>query len=266
MHAQPRFAHVVCCERGKAPLLFLFLQVSTWVVCNFFGIILVYSPISSQQMAVHRLTTVSPPTTPRRSPRLPTRKRARASDSEQQLPPSSSKLPLNPDPSPRCIRAQKRQKILDGSSRASPPLPAAAPIIDNSITRAGKRKSLIPHDHHESDSHHRVPKKKRKKENIVNDALTANATSSSLKISMTLDTRQGAGNNVCSCLFLFSISFNNSFIGMKRTLANRNRSGTQGRSQPFRSLTPSQNPSLSCTSRQQRCLQIPHVIRPLPRG
>jgi hypothetical protein len=193
-------------------------------------------------MAVHRLTTVSPPTTPRRSPRLPTRKRARISDSEQQLPPSSSKLPLTPDPSPRWIRAQKRQKILDGSSRASPP-PAATPIIDNGTTRAGKRKSLIPHDHHESDSHHRVPKKKRKKENILNDALTANATSSSLKISMTLDTRQAAGNNVCSCLFLFSISFNNNFIGMKRIPANRNRSGTQGRSQLCPSLTPSQNPS-----------------------
>lgn len=165
-----------------------------------------YSPISSQQMAVHRLTTASPPVTPRRSPRLPTRKRARVSDAEQQLAPSSSKLPLLPDPSPRSIRAQKRQKILDGSSRASPP-PPSTPIIENGSTRAGKRKSLIPHDHPESDSHLRVPKKKRKKENIVNDALTANTTTSLLKISVTRDTRQGAGNNVCSCLFLFLISF-----------------------------------------------------------
>ena len=163
-----------------------------------------YSPISFQQMAVHRLTTASPPTSPRRSPRLglPTRKRARVSDSEQQLTPSSSKLPLTPDPSPRWIRAHKRQKVLDDSSLASPP---ATPNIGNGSTRAGKRKSLVPHDH-ESDTHRTVVKKKRK-ENIVNDVLTTNATTSSLKISVTLDTRQRVGNNVRSCLFLILISF-----------------------------------------------------------
>lgn len=167
-----------------------------------------YSPISLQ-MAVHRLTTAVPSTSPRRSPRLglPTRKRARVSDSDQQLPPSSSKLPPSPVPSPRWIRAHKRQKVLDSSSIASSP-PPATPNIANGSTRAGKRKSLISHDHHESDSHHTVVKKKRK-ENIVNDALTANATASSLKISVTLDTRQGVVNNVCSCLFLFLVSFNN---------------------------------------------------------
>ena len=200
------------------------------VVCNFFGIILVYS---FQQMAVHRLTTASPPTPPRRSPRLGlhTRKRARVSDYEQQLTPSSSKLPLTPDPkSPRWIKAHKRQKVLDGSSlTSSPPPPPTATNIGNGSTRAGKRKSLVPHDH-ESESHRTVVKKKRK-ENIVNDALSANATTSSLKISVTLDTRQGVGNNVSS-LSIPITSYPFLTIGMKRIPANRNRSsllGTQDR-------------------------------------
>ena len=166
-----------------------------------------YSPISLQQMAVHRLTTPSPPTSPRRSPRLGlhSRKRARPSDSDLQLTPSSSKLPPTPNPSPRWIRANKRQKILDTSSLASPS-PTTSPIA-NGTTRAGKRKSLTPPDHRKLDSHHVVARKKRK-ENIVNDAPTANATTS-LKINVTLDTRQGVANNVCSCLFLFLTSFNN---------------------------------------------------------
>lgn len=165
-----------------------------------------YSPISLQQMAVQSLTTPSPPTSPRRSPRLgllPTRKRARVSDSDQQLAPSSSKLQLTPDPSPRWIRANKRQKVLDDPSLASPP-PTTTPNANGS-TRAGKRKSLTPHDHHELGSHHIVRKKR--KENIVNDAPTANATTSSLKISVTQDTRQGGGNNVCSRLFPISYLF-----------------------------------------------------------
>ena len=200
--AQPFFVHVVCCTVGR--LAFLLFLIFTWIVCNFFGIILVYSPISLQQMAVHRLTTPSPPTSPRRSPRLglPTRKRARISDSDQQLTPSSSKLPLSPDPSPRWIRAHKRQKVLDTPSLTSP---TATPNANGS-TRAGKRKSLTPPDHHELDSHHIVRKKR--KENIVKDAPTANATTSSLKISVTQDTRQGGGNNVCSRLFLILISSN----------------------------------------------------------
>ena len=143
-------------------------------------------------MAVHRLfppTTppTPPPTTPvRRSPRLrshcilATRKRA-SPEHQPKL------LPLTPEPSPRCIRAQKRQKILDASS--SPPK-----------TRTRKRKALIP-----DDDQHRAVKKKRK-ENIVNDALTATAATSSLKITLDLDTRQGAGSSVCYCLSSYSLS------------------------------------------------------------
>ena len=162
-----------------------------------------YSPISLQQMAVHRLTTPSPPTSPRRSPRLglPTRKRARVSDSDQQLAPSSSKLPLTPDPSPRWIRANKRRKVLD----ASPPPPTTTTTPNANVsTRAGKRKSLTPNDHHELDSHHIVRKKR--KENIVKDAPTANATTSLLKISVTQDTRQGGGNNVCFLVYSYFLS------------------------------------------------------------
>lgn len=164
-----------------------------------------YSPISLLQMAVHRLTTPSPPTSPRRSPRLslPTRKRARVSDSDKQLTPSSSKLPLTPDPSPRWIRANKRQKLFDASS-SLPSTPPATPPNQNGSTRAGKRKSL---DHLEFDTHRTV--RKRRKENIVKDAPTANATTSSLKISVTQDTRQGGANNVCSLsIFLFLMFFN----------------------------------------------------------
>ena len=178
-------------------------------------------------MPVHRLTTVSPPTSLRRSPRLglPTRKRSRASDYEQQLTPSS-KLQLTPDPiSPPWIKAYKRQKVLKGSSLASPPPPPPTTTnIGNGTTRAGKGKSLVPHDH-ESDSNRTVVKKKRK-ENIVNDALTSNTTTSSLKISVTLDTRQGVGNNVCSCLFPISYPFLTT--GMKRIPANHNRSSSPG--------------------------------------
>jgi hypothetical protein len=123
-------------------------------------------------------------TPPRRSARLGshcTRKRAWVPDSDQ-LPPSSSKLP--PEPSPRWIRAQKRQKILDGASL--PPDSNATP---------GKRKSLVAGD---EQHHHRVVGRKRK-ENILNGAAA--------KISITLDTRQGSGNNVCPRLFLFSILY-----------------------------------------------------------
>ena len=151
-------------------------------------------------MAVDSLTTPSPPASPRRSPRLGLPTRKRVSDSVQQLASSSSKLPLTPDPSPRWIRANKRQKVLDASYLPSPPSPPT-PIP----TRAGKRKSLATHDLHELDTHHIVRKKR--KENIVNDAPTANATTSSAKISVTQDTRQGAGINVCSCLFPISYLF-----------------------------------------------------------
>jgi hypothetical protein len=91
-------------------------------------------------------------------------------------------LTLTPEPSPRWVRAQKRQKILDGS-----PSPSA-------IEHPKKRKSLIPD---EESSPLRVVRKK--KENIVNDTPTVTA-----KISISLDTRQAGGNNVCPCLFLFS--------------------------------------------------------------
>ena len=119
----------------------------------------------------------------RRSARLGSpclsRKRARVSDS------SSEQLP-SPPPSeltPRSVRAQKRQKVLDGS-----------PTLQTRTT--AKRKSLIPDDEHQ-DSLNRVVKKKRK-ENIVNDALAATSTTTtSLKIGINLDTRKGAGKNVC---------------------------------------------------------------------
>ena len=153
-------------------------------------------------MAVHRLyptpAAAAPPTTPavRRSARLGSpcsRKRARVSDSSPEQP-SSSKLHLTPEPTPRSVRAQKRQKILDGSF--------VTPNVDNGNTRAGKRKALAPDDDQHHDNHNRVVKKKRK-ENIVNDALVATPTS--LKITMNLDTRKGGGNNVCWFLALFLI-------------------------------------------------------------
>ena len=123
-------------------------------------------------------------TTPRRSARLGShcsRKRAWVPDSDQVAPPSS-KLP--PEPSPRWIRAQKRQKILDGASLPS-----------DSKATPGKRKSLVAAD---EQHHHRVVGKKRK-ENILNGAAA--------KISITVDTRQGSGNNVCPRLFLFFIPY-----------------------------------------------------------
>ena len=153
-------------------------------------------------MAVHRLyptpAAAAPPTTPavRRSARLGSpcsRKRARVSDSSPEQP-SSSKLQLTPEPTPRSVRAQKRQKILDGSF--------VTPNVDNGSTRTTKRKTLDEQHHYDSDNHNRVVKKKRK-ENIVNDALVATPTS--LKITMNLDTRMGGGNNVCWFLALLPI-------------------------------------------------------------
>ena len=97
--------------------------------------------------------------------------------------------PEQPLSTPRSVRAQKRQKILDGSF--------TTPNIDNGNIRTGKRKTLVPdveQHHYDSDNHNRVVKKKRK-ENIVNDALVVTPTW--LEITMNLDTRKGGGNNVC---------------------------------------------------------------------
>jgi len=140
-------------------------------------------------MAVHRLfpgttapTASAAQTTPisttavRRSARLgsPTRKRARVSDSSSE--PSSSQ-----EPTPRSIRAHKRQKIFN----------ASPPPVDNGKTRAGKRKTLVP------DDEHRVVKKR-----IVNDALAPTETTRNVN----LDTRKRGGNNVC-CSFLVLIAY-----------------------------------------------------------
>ena len=137
------------------------------------------------KMAVHRLFPVSStsassasPTALRRSARLGspcpvvTRKRARVSDSSEQ-PQLPSKLSLTPEPSPRSIRAQKRQKILDNSSSIE--------------TTKGKRKV--------ADEPYQVVKKR--KENIINDVLRPT-------------TRKRAANNVCSFFyFLFSFDLDN---------------------------------------------------------
>jgi len=146
-------------------------------------------------MAVHHLyptpAAAAPPTTTpavRRSARLGlpcSRKCAGVSDSSPEQPPSSM-LQLTPEPTPRSVRAQTRQKILDGSF--------LTPNVDNGNTGTGEHKTLVPDDeqhHYDSDNHNRV--KKKRKENIVNDALVATPTS--LKITMNLDTRKGGGNN-----------------------------------------------------------------------